>query len=63
MGWRRVVLPRGTQILGHKTPRYGHLSPDYMAASVGKLDGIMQTMLLIASPTPKSRKLIFGTKD
>jgi len=37
------------QILGHKTPRmtqrYAHLSPDYMAASVGKLDGIMGGML------------------
>jgi integrase len=33
------------QILGHKTPRmtqrYAHLSPDYMAASVGKLDKVM----------------------
>jgi len=33
------------QILGHKTPRmtqrYAHLSPDYMAGAVGKLDGIM----------------------
>ena len=38
------------QILGHKTPRmtqrYGHLSPEYMTASVGKLDGIMKGMLL-----------------
>jgi integrase len=37
------------QILGHKTPRmtqrYAHLSPDYMAAAVGKLDGIMDGML------------------
>ena len=37
------------QILGHKTPRmtqrYAHLSPDYMAASVGKLDGIVGGML------------------
>jgi integrase len=42
------------QILGHKTPRmtqrYAHLSPDYMAASVGKLDGIMGGML----PAPVS---------
>jgi len=42
------------QILGHKTPRmtqrYAHLSPDYMAASVGKLDGIMAPML----PAPAS---------
>jgi integrase len=33
------------QILGHKTPRmtqrYAHLSPDYMAGAVNKLDGIM----------------------
>ena len=32
------------QLLGHKTPRmtqrYAHLSPHYMAASVGKLDGV-----------------------
>jgi integrase len=37
------------QILGHKTPRmtqrYAHLSPDYMASAVGKLDGIMDGML------------------
>jgi integrase len=37
------------QILGHKTPRmtqrYAHLSPDYMAGAVGKLDGIMAGML------------------
>ncbi len=37
------------QILGHKTPRmtqsYAHLSPDYMAGAVGKLDGIMGGML------------------
>jgi integrase len=37
------------QILGHKTPRmtqrYAHLSPDYMAGAVGKLDGIMRGML------------------
>lgn len=42
------------QLLGHKTPRmtqrYAHLSPDYMAASVGKLDGIMGGML----PSPVS---------
>jgi site-specific recombinase XerD len=33
------------QILGHKTPRmtqrYAHLSPDYMATAVSKLDKIM----------------------
>jgi integrase len=32
------------QVLGHRTPRmtqrYAHLSPDYMAAAVGKLDGV-----------------------
>ena len=37
------------QILGHKTPRmtqrYAHLSPNYMAGAVGKLDGIMGGML------------------
>jgi integrase len=37
------------QILGHKTPRmtqrYAHLSPDYMARAVGKLDGFMGGML------------------
>lgn len=37
------------QILGHKTPRmtqrYAHLSPEYMAGAVGKLDGIMAGML------------------
>ena len=37
------------QILGHKTPRmtqrYAHLSPDYMSSAVGKLDGIMGTLL------------------
>ncbi len=41
------------QILGHKTPRmtqrYAHLSPDYMAGAVGKLDGIMGGML----PAPR----------
>ncbi len=45
------------QILGHKTPRmtqrYAHLSPDYMAASVGKLDGIMGGMLP-ATCTPQA---------
>lgn len=37
------------QLLGHKTPRmtqrYAHLSPEYMAGAVGKLDGIMSDML------------------
>jgi integrase len=37
------------QILGHKTPRmtqrYAHLSPDYMAGAVGRLDGMMKGML------------------
>jgi integrase len=38
------------QILGHKTPRmtqrYALLSPDYMAASMGKLDGVMMREVL-----------------
>jgi integrase len=37
------------QILGHKTPRmtqrYAHLSPNYMARAVSKLDGIMGGVL------------------
>ncbi len=37
------------QILGHKTPRmtqrYAHLSPDYMAGAVGKLDDAMRGLL------------------
>lgn len=37
------------QILGHKTPRmtqrYAHLSPDYMAGAVGKLDTVMGRLL------------------
>ncbi len=41
------------QILGHKTPRmtqrYAHLSPDYMAVSMGKLDGIMMREVLPAN--------------
>jgi integrase len=41
------------QILGHKTPRmtqrYAHLSPDYMAGAVGKLDVIMGKMLTAES--------------
>ena len=45
------------QILGHKTTRmtqrYAHLSPDYMAGAVGKLDGIMGGML----PEPKPAEL------
>lgn len=42
------------QILGHKTPRmtqrYAHLSPEYMAVAVGRLDGIMGGMLAIPAP-------------
>jgi site-specific recombinase XerD len=42
------------QLLGHKTPRmtqrYEHLSPDYMATEMGKLDGITGKML----PKPAS---------
>jgi site-specific recombinase XerD len=41
------------QILGHKMPRmtqrYAHLSRDYVASAVGKLDGIMGAMLPAAS--------------
>jgi integrase len=41
------------QILGHKTPRmtqrYAHLSPEYMAGAVGKLDGIMGGLLPASS--------------
>jgi hypothetical protein len=37
------------QILGHKMPRmtqrYAHMSPEYMAIAVGKLNGIMGGML------------------
>ena len=37
------------QILGHKTPRmtqrYAHLSPDYMAGALGKLDGVVALSL------------------
>lgn len=40
------------QMLGHKTPRmtqrYAHLSPDYMAASMGRLDGVMMREVLPA---------------
>jgi len=42
------------QILGHKTPRmtqrYAHLSPSYMAAAVGKMDGIMGKVM----PPPRT---------
>ena len=45
------------QILGHKTPRmtqrYAHLSPDYMAAAVGKLD----RALALPSAENKKRKV------
>ena len=50
-GWCQlgVELYAVGQILGHKTPRmtqrYAHLSPDYMAGAVGKLDGIIGGML------------------
>jgi integrase len=47
------------QILGHKTPRmtqrYAHLSPDYMAGAVGKLDGIMGGMLPAPSGSEKGK--------
>lgn len=46
---RGVDLYAVGQILGHKTPRmtqrYAHLSPDYMAASVSKLDEAMSEAL------------------
>ena len=42
------------KLLGHKsarmTERYAHLSPDYMALAVGKLNGIMSGML--PAPVP-----------
>jgi integrase len=42
------------QLLGHKTPRmtarYAHLSPEYMAGAVGKLNGIMGDMLSDSLP-------------
>jgi integrase len=41
------------QILSHKTrrmtQRYAHLSPDYMAGTVGKLDRILGGMLPVGS--------------
>lgn len=56
------------QILGHKTPRmtqrYAHLSPEYMAASVEKLDPIMGGILgqvrarepeLVTTESPENR--------
>lgn len=47
------------QILGHKTPRmtqrYAHLSPDYMAGAVGKLDALMQQIPL---KQPKLERLL-----
>jgi integrase len=49
------------QILGHKTPRmtqrYAHLSPEYMAGAVGKLDRIMGGMLA-QSVTPSDSQSI-----
>ena len=48
------------QLLGHKTPRmtqrYAHLSPDYMAGAVGKLDGIMEG--LMPGKTPGDLQLV-----
>ena len=48
------------QLLGHKTPRmtqrYAHLSPDYMAGAVGKLDGIMEGMM--PGKTPGDLQLV-----
>lgn len=37
------------QLLGHKTPRmtqrYAHLSPQYLAGAVGKLDGVFEHVM------------------
>ena len=45
------------QILGHKTPRmtqrYAHLSPDYMAGAMEKLDGVMERALALNAPEPQ----------
>jgi site-specific recombinase XerD len=42
-----VDLYAVSQILGHKTPRmtqrYEHLSPEHMAETVSKLDGMLPT--------------------
>lgn len=52
---RGVDLFSVGQILGHKTPRmtqrYAHLSPDYMAASMSKLDGVMGEVLPTSLPS------------
>jgi len=50
------------QILGHKTPRmtqrYAHLSPEYMADSMDRLDGVMRGMW---TESAASRTLEAGT--
>ena len=61
MALQGVDLYAVDQILGLKRPRmtqrYAHLSPDYMAGAVGKLDGIMGGMLPAAcSPEASSEK-------
>ncbi|MSO22093.1 MAG: site-specific integrase [Acidobacteria bacterium] len=42
------------QLLGHKTPRmtqrYAHLSPQYMAGAVGKLDGVFADVMPEGAP-------------
>jgi integrase len=54
------------QLLGHKTPRmtqrYAHLSPEYMAGAVGKLDGIMGEMLAPMVP-PEAQLVTTASPD
>ena len=42
------------QVLGHRTPRmtqrYAHLSPQYMAGAVGKLDSVFGEVMPISAP-------------
>lgn len=44
------------QLLGHRTPRmtqrYAHLSPQYMAGAVGKLDGVFGGVMPERRPLP-----------
>lgn len=45
------------QMLGHRTPamtqRYAHLSPQYMAVAVGKLDGVFGDVMPETAGTPR----------
>jgi len=45
------------QILGHKTPRvtqrYAHLSPDYMARAISKIDNVIKPALVGAVTSPR----------